>query len=191
MEVLLTCFAIFTAKVAHVSLATIRIIYLTKANGTTAAVIGFVETIVYVIALSMVLSNLDRWENIVCYGCGFASGIVVGSMIEEKIAIGTVHVQIVAPQNGGHVQEMLREHGFGVTSIPCQGKTGKHLINHVIMKRKRLGELFKLIQDHHPEAFVSVLDARQTMGGYEEGATTRRGTALERDAVVEARGDAK
>lgn len=173
MEVLLTCLAIFFAKVAHVSLATVRIIYLTKNRGLTAAIIGFFETIIYLIALGMVLQNLDRWENVLVYGFGFASGNILGSILEDKIAVGVVHVQIVTGQNGGQLEEVLREHGFGVTSIPCRGREGEHLIIHVIMKRKKLQGLFGLLQEHAPEAFVSVLDARRTMGGYEADVRTR------------------
>ncbi|MFU8794232.1 MAG: DUF5698 domain-containing protein, partial [Dethiobacteria bacterium] len=107
MEVILTLVAIFFAKIAHVSLGTIRIIYLTRGKSFPAAVIGFFEIIIYLIALSMVLNNLNDWSNILVYGLGYATGNIVGSKIEEKIAIGVVHVQIVTLQNGGTLENVL------------------------------------------------------------------------------------
>jgi len=166
MEVILTLVAIFFAKIAHVSLGTLRIIYLTRSKSIPAAVIGFFEIIIYLIALSMVLNNLNQWSNILVYGLGYATGNIVGSKIEEKIAIGIVHVQIVTLRNGGELEDILRELGFGVTSMPCYGKEGEHLTLTVIVKRKELPKLLKVMQDHDPAAFVSVFDTRQIMGGY-------------------------
>lgn len=166
MEVFLTLVAIFFAKIAHVSLGTIRIIYLTRGKSISAAVIGFFEIIIYLIALSLVLNNLNDWSNILVYGLGYAIGNIVGSKIEEMIAIGVVHVQIVTLQNGGDLENVLRDLGFGVTSMPCYGREGQHLNLNVIVTRKELPVLMKTMQKHDPDAFVSVYDARQIMGGY-------------------------
>ncbi len=166
MEVFLTYLAIFFAKIAHVSLGTIRIIYLTRNKSIPAGVIGFFEIIIYLIALTMVLQNLNQWQNILVYGLGYAAGNIVGSKIEEKIAIGIVHVQIVTLKNGGETVDILRDLGFGVTSFPCYGREGEHLTLNVIVNRKELPKLMKVIQEHDPAAFISVLDTRQIMGGY-------------------------
>ena len=169
LEVFLTYLAIFCAKIAHVSLGTIRIIYLTRGKSITAAVIGFFEVIIYLIALTMVLSNIDQWSNILVYGLGFATGNIVGSVIEEKIAVGYVHVQIITVQNGGTLEEMLREQGYGVTSMPCYGKEGAHRTLQVLLKRRELPSFLKNMHKLDPDAFVSIFDTRKIMGGYFTG----------------------
>jgi len=165
--VVLTMLAIFIAKIAHVTLGTVRIIYLTRGESKIAASIGFFEVIIYLAALSMVLSNIDQWSNIVAYGLGFASGNLVGSWIEEKIAVGYVLAQIVTVKNGGTLDQSLRELGYGVTAMPCYGMEGAPRTNlQVLLKRKELPALLKKMKDFDPEAFISIFDTRKIMGGY-------------------------
>lgn len=166
MEVFLTLLTIFIAKISHVTLGTLRIIFLTRGRSIPAAVIGFFEIIIYLIALNMVLNNMDQWSNILVYGVGYATGNIVGSFIEEKIAIGMVNVQVVTRLNGAGIEHILRNLGFGVTSMPCYGREGEHQALNLIVKRKELPSLMKTLQEHEPDAFVSVFDTRQTMGGF-------------------------
>ncbi len=167
MLIFLTLLAIFIAKIAHVSLGTIRIIYLTRGQSKIAAAIGFFEVIIYLLALTMTLSNIEHWYNIMAYGLGFASGNLVGSWIEEKIAVGYVQVQIVTLKNGGTLDESLRELGYGVTAMPCYGREGAQRTSlQVLLKRKELPALLKKMQTIDPEAFISIYDTRKIMGGY-------------------------
>jgi len=166
MLMFLTLLAIFLAKIAHVSLGTIRIIYLTRGNSIAAAVIGFFEVIIFLAALSMVLANIDQWPNILVYGLGFAAGNIVGSKIEEMIAVGFVHIQIITVQSDGALEEELREMGYGVTSMPCYGKEGAHRTHQVLLKRKELPVFLKTMKRIDPDAFISIFDTRKIMGGY-------------------------
>ena len=166
MPVLITYLAIFAAKIAHVSFGTIRIIYLTRGKAYAAAAVGFFEVIIYLIALNMVLQNIDRWQNILIYGLGFAAGNLVGSMIEEKIAIGYVNAQVVTIDECNGLEENLRDRGYGVTSMPCYGKEGPHRTLQVMLKRKELPDFLKEMKDYDPEAFITIYDTRKIMGGY-------------------------
>ena len=166
VPVVLTYFAIFFAKIAHVSLGTVRIIFLTRGNSVQAAVIGFFEVIIYLIALGMVLTNLDQWTNVLVYGLGFAAGNLVGSRIEEMIAVGYVHVHIITVQNCGTLEQSLRDEGYGVTSMPCYGREGPHSSLQVLLKRKELPSFLKLVEKCDPRAVISIFDTRKIMGGY-------------------------
>jgi len=167
LMVLLTLLAIFFAKIAHVSLGTIRIIYLTRGQSKIAAAIGFFESIIYIGALSMVLTNLEAWQNIFVYGLGFGTGNLVGSWIEEKIAVGYVSAQIIPKVDGGSLDEHLREQGFGVTSMPSYGREGAYRTSlQVLLKRKEVPHLLKIMNKYDPEAFISIFDTRKIMGGY-------------------------
>jgi len=166
LPVFLTYLAIFIAKIAHVTLGTMRIIYLTRGNSVTAAVIGFFEVIIYLVALSMVITNLDQWTNVIVYGLGFAAGNIVGSKLEEMIAVGYVNVHLITQQNGGTLEEGLREQGYGVTSTPCYGREGLKNSVQVLLKRKELPSFLKTVDSYDPRAVVSIFDTRKIMGGY-------------------------
>ncbi len=166
VPVLLTYLAIFVAKIAHVSLGTVRIIFLTRGNSVQAAFIGFFEVIIYLLALGMVLTNLDQWTNILVYGLGFAAGNLVGSRIEEMIAVGYVHVHIVTLQNCGTLEQALRDEGYGVTTMPCYGREGAHSSLQGLLKRKELPSFLKIVDKYDPKAVISIFDTRKIMGGY-------------------------
>lgn len=166
MPLLLTYLFIFFSRIFDVSLGTLRIIYLTRGQSKLAAAIGFVEVMIYVVALSMVLGNLDRPLNIVIYGLGFAAGNFVGSLIEEKVAVGYVNVQVITMRNCGVLEEALRELGYGVTSMECYGKEGPHRVLHILMKRRALPDFLKKLRVLDKDAFISISDTRKIMGGY-------------------------
>lgn len=160
---------IFLSRVLDVSLGTLRIIYLTRGRSKIAAGIGFVEIVIYVVALGVVIENLDRPLNVIIYALGFAAGNLVGSFIEEKIAVGHVTAQVVTMKDGGELEEKLREMDYGVTAIDCYGRDGPHRILHILMRRRSLDQFFELIQQIDHQALVSVMDTRTIRGGYFAG----------------------
>ena len=61
------------------------------------------------------------------YALGFASGTIMGSYIENTIAIGDIVVRIFAPKDSDSMQvaEELRKNDFGVTIINGEGMQGE------------------------------------------------------------------
>ena len=160
IPVYLTYLFIFFSRIFDVSLGTLRIIYLTRGQSKLAAGIGFIEVMIYVVALGMVLGNLDHPLSIVIYGLGFGVGNFMGSLIEEKVAVGYVTVQVITMKNGGELEDAVREMGYGVTSMDCYGKEGPHRILHILMKRRLLPAFLKSLKQLDKQAFVSILDTR-------------------------------
>src|SRR5690606_34194281 len=86
---------IFLARIADVSINTIRIIYVLGGRRLTATLLGFFESLIWLMAISQIFEQLDNWVCYFAYPAGFASGIFVGMIIEEKIAYGKVIVRII------------------------------------------------------------------------------------------------
>jgi len=155
---------IFFARVIDVSLSTLRTLMIMRSKRLYAAVIGFVEVIVYVIALNKVVSGLSNPINLLAYALGFATGNYVGITIEEKLAIGLIMVQIIT--NNNNLSKDLRDRGFGVTTIEGQGKSGPRYVLLVSLKRKGLNQLMELIDELDKDAFIMVMDTKSIRGGY-------------------------
>src|SRR5690625_3025877 len=85
------------------------------------------ELIVYVVELSVVLDNLDHIQNILAYAIGFALGIISGSAIEERLALGYISINVVSANPDLPFGEELRKEGFGVTSWLSSGRDGHRL----------------------------------------------------------------
>lgn len=115
MATVLGLLFIFFARIADVSIGTIRILLLVRGMRLRAAVIGFCEVSIYMIALSIVLGGgkLSPLE-LVFYAGGFATGNYVGSFLEEKLLSGYALIEVIA-ESSPLVRERvenLREAGY-------------------------------------------------------------------------------
>ena len=86
---------IFCARIIDVSIGTLRIIFVSKGKRNIAPLLGFFEVLVWILAISEIMQNLNNWVCYVAYAAGFAAGNYVGMIIEEKLAIGILIIRII------------------------------------------------------------------------------------------------
>ncbi|HOB35547.1 MAG: DUF2179 domain-containing protein [Firmicutes bacterium] len=166
VEAVLTGMLIFFARVTDVSLGTMRMLMLVKGRRLQAAAFGFFEAMIYVVALSRVVTQLNRWEYVLVYALGFASGNFLGVFLEERMALGYAGVEIIVRSESDALVQKLREEGFGVTVGEGWGKEGPKDILTVILPRRQMPKLMELVRSHDNKAFTIVMDARKTLGGF-------------------------
>jgi uncharacterized protein YebE (UPF0316 family) len=157
---------IFAARVADVTLSTIRILLLMRGKAVQASVIGFFEVTIFILALNQVVGNLDDPFRLLAYALGFATGNFVGSRLEERLALGFATVQVISVDKSVEMLEQIRERGFGVTALEGCGREGTYQILHVLLKRRDLPCFLSLVRGIDDQAFVSVMDTRKIFGGY-------------------------
>lgn len=164
---ILNYFFIFFARVLDMSLFTMRMLFLVRGKRLSAAALGFFEVMIYVTALGKVVNGLSDFRNLLAYALGYACGNYIGSLLEEKLAIGKITAQIVCPHCDKHdLAENLRENGFGVTVIEGEGKYGKRHVLNVMLERKDIKKLYEIIDEKEAKPFVTVFDIRSIKGGY-------------------------
>ena len=157
---------IFIARITDVSLATVRTLLLVRGRRLPAGLIGFFEVSIYILALSRVMGELSHPLNLLFYAAGFATGNIVGSFVEEKLAVGTVMAHVISRDaHAIEAAEALRQDGFGVTVIDGHGREGDRPVLLVGMQRKVLPHFIRRVDELLPGAFVTVLDSRQAVGG--------------------------
>lgn len=156
---------VFAAQVVYVTIMTVRWILLLKGHRYPAAGLSVFEVILWVYALGMVVSQLGDWPRLLAYAFGFATGQLVGSKLEELLAVGHTTVQVVA-QSPTQLPEALRQAGFGVTTWRGSGRDGDRVVIYVVLQRRRTGELFRLIEEHEPDAFTLLMEPRSFRGGF-------------------------
>lgn len=100
--------AIFLARILYVSLGTLRTILVFRSYPVYAALLGFLEIVVWVLAAGQVLQNLDEWCLVVAYAGGFAAGNVVGIWLESKLAVGVELVRAISENRNIPLAERLR-----------------------------------------------------------------------------------
>jgi uncharacterized protein YebE (UPF0316 family) len=158
--------AIFGLRVVDMSFDTLRMLFVVRGRKWIAWVLGFLQSVVFVIAITSVLSNLDNPLNVIGYAAGFATGNVVGMLIEERLAIGHIHLQIVSPRRGAALSQALREAGFGVTEIPARGRDGMVSMLSVSVLRKDVARVEALVHANDAEAFMTSEDVRPLRRGF-------------------------
>ena len=157
---------IFFLRITDVSMGTVRTTMIMRGQRKWAALIGFVEVTIWVLAISRVIGNLDTLWNVIGYSGGFATGTLLGMWIESKLALGFSDLSIVSRTKGIPIAEKIRLAGFGATLIEGSGKSGPVHIVQVITRRKHVGEIIRLVNEIDAMAFVTVEETRQVMRGY-------------------------
>jgi uncharacterized protein YebE (UPF0316 family) len=158
---------IFFARVLDMTLATTRMLMMFRGRKLEASLLGFAEIYIYILALSRVVGSLDNPLNLLAYAAGFAAGTYVGGVVEERIGLGFLTVEIVCKGcPAAEMADQLREAGFGVTVLHGEGREGPTKVLFISLRRKAYRQLMSILNQRDPEAFVTVLDARQAQGGF-------------------------
>ena len=155
IDLVLSALSIFFLRIADVSIGTLRIGFLVRGRPAIAGSLGFVESLVWLIAAAQVLTNLDSPVKFVAYAAGYATGTMLGVAIERWIAIGDVMMRIMAPVGSPSAATALREAGFVVTEMNAQGRDGEVRVSFAILPRRRMRTVLGLVGKVNPQAFVS------------------------------------
>lgn len=151
---------IFLARICDVTIGTLRIVMVAKGQKFLAPVLGFFEVLIWIITMSKVVQNLDNWMCYVGYAGGFATGNLVGLILEEKLALGIVKIQIITQKDATLLIEALKKSGYGITFHDAQGGTEKVSIIHTIVSRSAINKIEEIIRDYNPKAFYSIEDIK-------------------------------
>ncbi|RCW38629.1 uncharacterized protein YebE (UPF0316 family) [Marinilabilia salmonicolor] len=151
---------IFIARVADVSIGTIRIVFVSKGLKLLAPLLGFFEIFIWLLAMTKVFENLDNWLYFIAYSAGFAIGNYIGLLIEEKLALGYANLQIITQKSGIDLARKLSDEGFGVTWNDANGSRGEVTVIYCVIKRSNFKRVTEIIKKYNPRAFYTIEDIR-------------------------------
>src|SRR6266404_7360838 len=114
--VFVTFWLIVLARITDVTLDTIRTVAIVQGRRAFAAVLGFIQAIVYILAIAKVLLNMDHPVYALAYGLGFASGTYLGITIEQRLAFGHQVVTLVT-RKGVELIQALRTAGYRLAEV--------------------------------------------------------------------------
>ncbi|GGJ97611.1 UPF0316 protein YebE [Lentibacillus kapialis] len=157
---------ILIINIVYVSLSTMRMILTLKGRRYMAAFVSMFEVIMYVLGLGLVLENLNEIQNILAYAIGFGIGVIVGTKIEEKLALGYITVNVISSDPYIEFTRQLREKGYGVTSWFAYGMDGDRLAMQILTPRKYELKLYETIKMIDSKAFIISYEPKQIHGGF-------------------------
>ncbi|MGI6560736.1 MAG: DUF2179 domain-containing protein [Saccharofermentanales bacterium] len=163
---MLNIILILLLQLIYVPLLTLRTIFMVKNMTVRASLLGFAEGLIYVFGLSLVFTGEQGPLAMFVYALGFGLGILIGGVVENKLAIGYNNFSANLQGKNNNLIDLLRNDGFGVTVYEGQGKKGQRYRLDILTKRNREEELFDLIDQYEPQAFIVSYEPRRFKGGF-------------------------
>jgi uncharacterized protein YebE (UPF0316 family) len=171
---ILTTILIFLVRVLSISMDTVRFMLTMRGKQGIAWVLGFIESVLFVVIMGAVLKDLSNVLYVVGYAAGFATGNVVGIAIEKRLAIGFSHIQIITKEHGFAVAEALRKMDYAVTEIPARGRNGSVTLCDLSVRRKDVPVIEKCTLAVDPAAFITIEEITPLRSGYWGTGSVRR-----------------
>ena len=165
-EILTSALIIFVLRVVGVTFSTLRILMVVRGGKLLAWLFGFLQSVIYVATIGWVLSDLGNWTKFLGYAIGFATGLVIGMAMENRLAIGYTNLQIVSPHRGIETAQGLRDEGYAVTEVAAHGKDGSVDVLHCSVLRKYEAKIKTTITRLDPDAFITAKNVYRIQHGF-------------------------
>ena len=157
---------ILLLQLIYVPIYTLRTIFLVKNITVLASILGIAEMLIYVFGLSLVFGGDQNFVSMVVYAVGFGLGILLGTKLEQKIAIGYINVTVNTQEKNCNLIDTLRQNGFGVTLYTGEGRDSERYRMEILTKRNRENELIATVEKFEPSAFIISYEPRTFKGGF-------------------------
>lgn len=156
---------IFVARVADVSLGTLRIVFISQGRKNIAPLVGFLEVFIWLLAIGQIFNNLTNILYYIAFAGGFALGNYIGLIIEDKISLGLLSLQLILSENPDTLIKTLKSQGYGLTSVTAEGAKGNVKVVITVIKRKNKAKILEIIRELSPNAFISIQQIQSVSGG--------------------------
>jgi uncharacterized protein YebE (UPF0316 family) len=149
-------FLIFAARIADVSIGTIRVIFIWRGLKYLAPIVGFFEVLIWLLAMGQIMKNLSNIACYIAYASGFAMGNFVGVWIAEKLSLGVALVRVITKKDASELVEHFKSSNYGVTSINGHGSAGEVQMVFTIVPKREVKSVVDLVKHFNPNAFYSI-----------------------------------
>ena len=147
---------IFLARVADVTVATVKLMFVVNNAKRVAATLGFIESLITIVALSRIMQDASNFMAYVMYAAGFATGTFVGMRIEEKLAYGTVMVRVISRTISTELIDYLTRKQYRYSMVDANDHVGNTQVLFTVCKRSRLPEFQQTLEEVAPQALYTI-----------------------------------
>ena len=147
-------FIIFISKTIELALGTLRIIVIANGRKIFGAILQGVIAIVWMCITGVVIVNITKDPfKIVAFALGSAFGSYVGSMIEEKMAIGSnMLIIVIKKELEEKIISIFKDNGYKVTNVEGCDKEKSILV--VVLTRKDRKRIVNLIRNEDKDVTI-------------------------------------
>ena len=161
-HILLTGLFVFAARIVDVSIGTIRTLVTVQGRTVIAFCLAIFEISIWVTVAGTVINQIqDKPLLVAFYAFGYATGNVVGIMVERKIAFGTTILRVITRTAGTEIATYLRDKGQPVTIFHGEGMRGPVYELYIACRRRDLKWILPEVQRIDPNLFYVIEQARE------------------------------
>ena len=142
--------------VMSVGLWTLRVALTARGRKVAGSITAGLEALVFLVAFSSVLSNMDAISRVIGYAGGVGLGTLLGVYVDERLSAGQSEVRVVTEGQDLSLVSRLHGDGWPVTWTRGEGPLGPVTVAFVAVDDTRLRRLLKEIEGFAPEAFWTV-----------------------------------
>jgi len=147
---------IVVLRLFDVSLGTLRTLSVVQGRAAVSVVVGFVEVLVWVMAVSQVVTKLHVYPWLaVAYAGGFALGNAGGIWLERRLAMGSVALRLITG-HGDRVADVARRHGHVITRLEAGAAEDPHVLIYATCHRRQLPHLLAEAKTADPGLFYVI-----------------------------------
>ena len=165
-QVLAPALLVFLLRIVDITLYTLRLMMVVRGRKLYAFGFAFFQSIVFITVMRAVITDLHNYAKILGYAAGFATGMVVGMLLEERLALGYTHLRIISPNLGAALVDELRDRGYAVTEIPAYGKDAAVSVLYCFVIRRETRPVIRLVTKVDPDAFITAEAVRPLQKGF-------------------------
>jgi uncharacterized protein YebE (UPF0316 family) len=166
IPVWLLCILIFLLRICDVTLGTVRTVSIVKGYLKLAVVLGFFEVMIWILAVSQVISRINEsFFLALAFAGGFAAGNAVGILVERRLAMGNSVVRIISNTHGPEIARSIRDDGHDAAVFGGEGPEGPVSLVYAVAPRRRAPKMLQLARSIDPDLLYVSEPAHESFRG--------------------------
>ncbi len=162
------CIIIFFSRILDVSLGTVRTIMTVRGNRKVAAMIGFVEVMLWFLVVREAL-NTDETSIFIAisFAGGYAAGTFIGGLVVKLLVPSNYLVQVITSNRDSALLQAISDAGFSMTVADVFGRdhlSEKYLL-FIYVDGKYLTKLKETVVKYDSSAFISISEGKASLNG--------------------------
>ena len=169
LESIFSCLFVCFAKILEISVQSVKTVFMVKGQRIQAAFLGFLECVIWGLVIASIIDTLgDNYLMLFFYCLGYSTGMYIGSVLENKIALGTSSIQLMVKSDKVEkVIEYLNNSNRGFTVLDGKGSKEAMSIVMIVLPRKEVKAVISDIRKLcDKEVFVVSSEVSKFVGGY-------------------------
>jgi len=163
------CLIVCAAKIVEITIQSLKTCMMVKGQRLKAAGLGFIECTIWGLVISTIITTLGDNPLLLLFYClGYATGLFLGSTIENKIALGTSNLELIAGEKSTEqIIAYLKERDMGYTVFAGHGSKDKMNMIFIVLARKDTPKVLRDIRTAcDGKVFVVASEVSKYAGGY-------------------------